>query len=89
MVQKNYKEIATIIKLNLPDREDIDKEIKSFFVEKLASYFEKESKIKSGCCLDCGQLVTDSNHPYHNSDHSIKWYNDFNKQQFLKNCGVN
>ncbi len=70
MNQKDYKAIGEIIKCDLPDKEDVDKEIKAFFVDKLADYFEKEDNLRA---LPNGIQSSD-----------LK----FNREQFLKDCGV-
>lgn len=86
MDQKDYKEIAEIIKVNitkgwvnLSDREEsimaeTEWKLRKVYALKLADYFEKEDKTYQEKCLKI-----------HNSKDII---NKFNRQQFLKDCGV-
>ena len=80
MNQKDYKEIAGIIKINIEDvTQRKEMPILKILANDLASYFEKEvlehrkerheEKGFNGCPSDC-------------------WCWDFNEQQFLKDCGV-
>ena len=91
MNQKDYKEIAGIIKLYLSDREAVDKQIKSFLVEKLADYFEREDKVCSNCKTPNMILIKNLPEGLRYKCNGCLFFHKlkFNKKQFLKDCGVN
>ncbi|KKK92016.1 hypothetical protein LCGC14_2707170 [marine sediment metagenome] len=92
MNQKDYKEIAEIIKKNKFDLisgsySDMD----IAMIKDLADYFEREDK-----CLTCNgkgghyyQRTPDTNEDAEMcNDCDGKGIKEFNRQQFLKDCGV-
>lgn len=77
MIQKDYKEIAGIIKEHY---KGITSEYRlRTLSNKLSDYFERENDIRSCNCS------------FNDNIHSQLCYSleGFNKQQFLKECGVN
>lgn len=97
MDEKDYKAISEIIKDTLKDnntdkpfcsKESYDdvKEYIKIVVERLADYFEKES-FPPALCPVCGENIQIGGNDEYNCPrgHNL---NMFNREQFLKGCGV-
>ena len=76
MNQKDYKEIAGIIKKEVKDDDLSTELLRVNIVKGLADYFEREAWKEAGIKASKTTGMIDAD------------FMNFNKQQFLKDCGV-